>query len=108
MERQVTPLAWSPFGGGVLGLTQEEARSQPHGDRLATLLGRLDAVADSQGLSRSAVALAWTMLHPSGVIPILGTQRVERLRDCMGALEVRMSRGDWNQILEAAQGERLP
>ena len=35
-------------------------------------------------------------------------ERVERLRDCMGALEVRMSRGDWNQILEAAQGERLP
>ena len=65
-------------------------------------------MADSQGLSRSAVALAWTMLHPSGVIPILGTQRIERLRDCMGALEVRMSRGDWNQILEAAQGERLP
>ncbi len=108
MERGVTPLAWSPFGGGVLGLTSEEALRQPHGDRLAALLERLDAVAEPQGVSRSAVALAWAMIHPSGVIPILGTQRLERLRECMGALEVRMSRSDWNQILEAAQGERLP
>lgn len=108
MEREVTPLAWSPFGGGVLGMTQGEALQAPGGERLAALLGKLDGLAEAQGLSRSAVALAWTMLHPSGVIPILGTQRLERLRECMGALEVRMSRGDWNQILEAAQGERLP
>ena len=108
MERGVTPLAWSPFGGGVLGLSRDEALKQPHGDRLAALLERLDAVASAQGLTRSAVALAWTMLHPSGVIPILGTQRLERLRECMGALEVRMTRSEWNQILEAAQGERLP
>ena len=40
MERGVTPLAWSPFGGGVLGLTSEEALRQPHGDRLAALLER--------------------------------------------------------------------
>ena len=57
---------------------------------------------------RTAVALAWILAHPSRPIPILGTQRPERMREAIGAFRVALSRTEWNAILVAAQGERLP
>ena len=108
MEAGATPLAWSPLGGGIIGMTVEDARRQPDGERLAALLERLDVTADAQGVSRSAVALAWVLAHPAGVIPIIGTQRPGRILASVEAFDVALDRTTWNQILEAAQGEPLP
>ena len=108
LELQMTPLAWSPLGGGVIGLSPEEAEGRPDGARLASMLRVLDRIADEQNVSRTAVAMAWTMVHPAGVIPIIGTQRVERIQQCMDALKVEFTRTQWNEILVAAQGEPLP
>jgi len=108
MEKSVTPLAWSPFAGGRLGCTLEEAARTDGGERLVHVLKELDHIAQAQDTSRAAVALAWILAHPAGVIPILGTQRIERIKDSMGALSVEMDRTTWNRILVAAQGEPLP
>ncbi len=104
LELRITPLAWSPMAGGRLGLAPDAAEDP----RLRELLGLLDRIASEQGATRGSVAIAWTMLHPSGVIPILGTQRIERIREGVAALDVRLSRTQWNAILIAAQGEPLP
>ena len=108
LETQTTPLAWSPFGGGIIGMTKQDAFAQENGQRLGALIEVLDQVAEDQSVSRSAVALAWVMAHPAGVIPIIGTQRVERIRDSIQALDVQLDRTTWNNILIAAQGEPLP
>ena len=104
LELRITPLAWSPMAGGRLGMDPADAEDP----RLRNLLAVLDEIAQSQGVSRGSVAIAWTMLHPSGVIPILGTQRIDRIREGVSALKVRLSRTQWNDILIAAQGEPLP
>ena len=89
-------------------MTQEQAREEAGGERLSALIECLDDIAVTQGVSRSAVALAWTMVHPSGVIPIIGTQRLERIRESIDALKVEFDRPSWNSILVVAQGEPLP
>lgn len=108
LEHKVTPMAWSPFAGGRLGLTVDAAREQPGGERLAALLSELDRIATAQNVSRSAVALAWILAHPAGVIPIIGTQTISRIKESVSAVNVELTRTDWNQILVAAQGEPLP
>jgi predicted oxidoreductase len=108
MESGLTPLAWSPLAGGLLGLTIPEARRQPEGARLARLLETLDALAAREGVTRTAVALAWLLAHPAGVVPILGTTRLDRMNYALRALRVRLSRSDWYDVLEASHGERLP
>lgn len=108
MERNVTPLAWSPLAGGQLGLGLAEARAKEGGERLARLLETLDGLAEKNGVTRTAVAIAWVLAHPSRPIPILGTQRPERIREALGAFQVKLSRAEWNGVLVAAQGERLP
>ena len=108
LELGVTPLAWSPIGGGRLGMDAATAAAQPRGAQLVELLTVLDEVAQSQGVSRVSVALAWLLAHPANVIPIIGTQTLHRIRESVEALTVQLDRSTWNRILVAAQGEPLP
>ena len=108
LEYKTTPLVWSPLAGGLLAADYDTAQSADRSGRLVSLLKCLDEIAQKQEVSRSAVALAWLMVHPSGVIPIIGTQNLERIKDSVSALRVTLSRTDWNNILVAAQGEPLP
>ena len=107
-REQVAPLAWSPLAGGGLGLTADEARRQPHGDRLAALIALLDRLAEREGVPRLAVVLAFLLVHPAGIVPIIGTQRPERIADCGRAFDVRLSRQDWYEIVQVSQGGPLP
>lgn len=100
MMLELTPMAWSPLGGGRLAAA-ETAR-----DRLVA--AALDAVADAQGVSRSVAAYSWLMAHPAGIIPIIGSQQAERIAEGAQALKVRWTRQDWYAVLVAARGEPLP
>ena len=48
------------------------------------------------------------MAHPAGIIPIVGSQQLERIAESAEAYKVRWSRQDWYAVLVAARGERLP
>jgi predicted oxidoreductase len=96
----LTPLAWSPLGGGRL------ANPQSEGDK--AVAAELDRVAGAQGVSRTVAAYSWLMAHPAGIIPIVGSQQPGRIAEAAEAYKVRWSRQDWYAVLVAARGERLP
>ena len=102
-ETAMTPLAWSPLGGGRLAPSDE-----PIDERTARVVEVLDRLAAERGVDRTAVALAWTMRHPSGPIPIVGTQRPERIRSLAASADVALDRAEWYEVLVASRGERLP
>jgi len=96
----LTPLAWSPLGGGRLA-SPETARDK-------AVAAALDVVAGAQGVSRTVAAYSWLMAHPAGIIPIIGSQNPARIAQGAAALTVRWTRQDWYAVLVAARGERLP
>lgn len=96
----LTPLAWSPLGGGLL--------AKPAGEKALAVAAALDAVASAQGVSRSVAAYSWLMAHPAGIVPIIGSQQAGRIAEGVEALKVRWNRQDWYAVLVAARGERLP
>jgi predicted oxidoreductase len=100
MQLGLRPLAWSPLGGGRL--------AEPKSERDHAVAAALDAIALDQGVSRTVAAYSWLMAHPAGIIPIVGSQRPERIREATQALSVRWSREQWYAVLVAARGERLP
>ncbi len=97
MQHGLTPLAWSPLAGGRL----------MSGDAPSALVEVLDALAEREGATAGAVALAFVLAHPSGAIPIVGTQRPERIREAATALDVRLSKADCYSLIAAA-GRALP
>lgn len=46
--------------------------------------------------------LAWLLAQQSGIVPILGTQKVERLEENLGAAAVELTSGDLDGIDRAA------
>ncbi len=96
----LTPMAWSPLGGGRL--------AEPETARDKDVAAALDVVAEAQGVSRTVAAYSWLMAHPAGIVPIIGSQNAERIAEGAAALTVRWTRTDWYAVLVAARGERLP
>jgi predicted oxidoreductase len=68
----------------------------------------VDSLAKARGVSRSAIALAWLMTHPSKIVPIVGSTKPDRIKDAVKSTNVELSREEWYTLLEAARGERLP
>ena len=100
MQLGLTPLAWSPLGGGRL--------TRAAGARDLAVADALDRVAEQAGVSRSVAAYSWLMAHPAGIVPIIGSQQPERIAEGATALSVRWTREDWYAVLVAARGEALP
>ncbi|APG61683.1 aldo/keto reductase [Sphingorhabdus lutea] len=93
-------MAWSPLGGGRI--------ADPQNDREKAVVAVLDRVANEQGVSRTSAAYSWIMAHPARIIPIIGSQRVERIAEAMESLNVKWTRNDWYDVLVAARGVALP
>jgi len=99
LETGMLPLAWSPLAGGRLA-TGEGVRSE--------LVATLDAIASDHGVSRTVVAVAFVLGHPSAPVAILGTQSAERIIELSGAPMLRLSRAELYRIVEASDGRPLP
>ena len=105
---RITPMAWSPLAGGLIGagatrLLPFQELYQPQ-----KFLPALEAIAQARGVSRIVVALAWLLLHPSKIMPVIGSTNPLRIREAAKAAEFELSREEWYQLLLAARGGPLP
>ncbi|MDC7675538.1 aldo/keto reductase [Asticcacaulis machinosus] len=100
-------LPWSPLGGGILtgkysrsDLTDDNA-SEVSSDRKGVIasIGHLNGraldiadvvgeVAAEIGASRSQVSLAWTLLNPAVISPVIGARTLSQAEDNFGALGI--------------------
>jgi len=96
-QRIGTPLmAWSPLAGGALF-------SGDHPD----VMSALSKVASQNDVDETAVAIAWLLAHPSRILPVLGTNSLERIKGMSAALDVKMDRQTWYEIYTAALGREV-
>ncbi|OWY12547.1 oxidoreductase [Thioclava sp. F34-6] len=90
------PMAWSPLGGGAL-MTGE-----------GPVQAVLDEIAQAQGVDRAAVATAFLLAHPARIIPVMGTNNLERIAKLSDALKVQIDRETWFRLYEAGLGQEVP
>jgi len=97
-------MAWGPLGGDPLGL-RNRLFNYPQGLRQQRILAALNTV--SQQLDNKygidQIALAWILFHPSTIVPIIGTIRVDSIQSQALAEEIiqkkLLSRGQWYYLL---------
>jgi predicted oxidoreductase len=94
-EHGIPPMAWSPLGGGAL-MTEDTPLAQV-----------MDRVAGDHGVDRAAVAVAWLLAHPAGILPVMGTNTLDRIRTFAKAFEVKMTRPLWFELYTAALGHEV-
>ncbi|MDO4905058.1 MAG: aldo/keto reductase [Lautropia sp.] len=101
LERRMRPMAWSPLGGGRLFAQQDE--------RSRRVAAALRAVGERYGETRlDTLAYAWLLAHPIGMLPIVGSRRIERVRNAVDALAIEFSEEDWLSVYVASTGFDLP
>ncbi|NOC45535.1 MULTISPECIES: aldo/keto reductase family oxidoreductase [unclassified Ruegeria] len=89
-------MAWSPLGGGLL-----MAGNPPVGVVA-------DEIAAGFGVDRAAVAVAFLLAHPANILPVLGTNNLDRIKRASDALKVKLDRESWFRLYEAALGHEVP
>jgi len=94
------PMAWSPLAGGRLVSDEDDAMT-----RLRPLLER---IAEKHNCGIDHVAIAWLLAHPAGIVPIVGTNNLQRIQDSYKALDVEMDRQTWYELWTAAAGQEVP
>ena len=97
----ITIQAWSPLQGGMVGGTFVD---NPEFPELNKALGE---IAEREGVSKAAAAIAWILRHPAKMQAIIGTMDPEHIRDACDSVKVELSHHDW-YALYLASGKFLP
>ena len=108
LEKNITPMAWSPLGAGLLGDGAKRLLPAQQGYKTDDIVKVLDEIAAARGVSRTVIAFAWLLRHPSKIVPIVGTTNPGRIREAVKATEFELSREEWYRLFVAARGEPLP
>jgi len=98
----LTPLAYSPLGGGILA-RGDENEGEPN-----AIQTKLRELAEKYSATTMQIALAWLLLHPAGVLPLVGSANPEHIREAASAGKIKISREDWYALWVAAWGRNIP
>jgi predicted oxidoreductase len=98
---EITIQTWSPFQYGFFeGVFLGN-------EKFPELNARLAELAEQYNVSATTIAMAWLLRHPANMQPVTGTTNTGRLRECVQAAGIRLSREEWYAIYLAA-GNYLP
>lgn len=90
------PMAWSPLGGGALFDT-----------RLSGLHNALQEIATAHETDTAAVAIAWLLAHPARILPVLGTNNLDRIARIGDAAKIQINRETWFDLYTHALGHEV-
>ncbi|GAA5996325.1 aldo/keto reductase [Rhodotorula paludigena] len=111
-------IPWSPLARGYLTRpwrdqdTTERAKSDPNlakfvglgnkheEDMLRSINEAVEKIAKDRGVSMAQVALAWVMSNKTVTAPIVGSTRVEALREAVAATHLKLSEDEIKAISE--------
>ncbi|WP_449538207.1 aldo/keto reductase [Ferdinandcohnia sp. Marseille-Q9671] len=97
----ITIQPWSPFQFGFFeGVFLGN-------EKFPELNKKMDEIAEKYGVTNTTIAIAWILRHPANMQPVTGTMNIDRLKDCIKASEVNLTREEWYEIYQAA-GNVLP
>lgn len=102
MRENIGVVCYSPLASGFLTGKYSRDRATPRSDRLGfvsqyftdagwALVEALGEIAESHGMSLSAVALAWILAQPGITAAIVGTNSIEHLQRALPAAALQLS-----------------
>lgn len=91
--------AWSPLGGGDLLNLHSPVGGRVH--------GRLPEMSSEFGMDPASLLLRWVASVPDTRV-VIGSTKIERIRDAVHACAEPLSRDAWYALWEAARGKAVP
>jgi predicted oxidoreductase len=100
-QHKIVPMAWSPMGGGNLFVIDEED------ERNKRILAVANILAEKYATGADVILMSWLMTHPAGILPVLGTSKIERLHAAVAATLLKLEREEWFMLWRASTGREV-
>lgn len=97
----ITVQAWSPLQYGYFEGVFLGSEKYPELNKV------LDRIAEENGVTNTAVALAWILKYPAKMQAVIGTTKISRIKDSAKATDFELTKKEWYEIYLAA-GNKLP
>jgi len=94
---RVRPMAWSCLAGGELFSSESDQARRLNG----TLL---ELQAELGASSIEQVVFAWVLKHPANPVALIGSGKIARVKETIGALDLQMNTEQWYRIWTASKG----
>ncbi len=91
----IKPMAYSPLGNYFTSNNK-------------TLLNKVKKMCLKYSCHEDEVLLSWILSHNSGILPVIGSSKEERIARSSKAEKINIELIDWFELLEASMGKRLP
>lgn len=99
LRQQMIPMAWSPLAGGRLFNPKSLSEKR--------VLQALQQVAFSLGSTPEQVAIGWLLSHPAGIVPVIGTGNIGRIKSAAEAVNINLTLQDWFLVYSASLGREV-
>lgn len=99
LENNIRPMAWSPLGGGIL--TEDEH------PRFRIIFSTANDLAEKYNTGVNQILIAFLLKHPTKILPVVGTTKIERLLQVKDASNILLSDEDWFKLYTASIGEEV-
>ena len=100
-KNKIKPMAWSPLAGGQLF-----SPTNAKGTRILKSLQKVAAAHNTTNID--TIIYAWILKHPVTILPIIGTGKIDRIKNAVAALSIEMTTEQWYEIYIASEGQQLP
>ena len=91
---KIHPMIWSPLAGGRLFSGNDEACVKAR--------KKIEDIAARHNVEPAVIVYAWIMYHPVGAIPLVGSQKLDRLDLAIKALDVKLEQSEWFELYSAS------
>ncbi len=99
-KHKIIPAAWSPLGGGSLF-------GETTSPEINAIKKVLDSLSEKYNAAHDQLLYAWLRKHPAGIVPVLGTSKLERIQTAHKALDITLTHEEWYMLWEAALGREI-
>jgi predicted oxidoreductase len=102
MQQKIQLQAWAPLAQGRFA----DLNADDNNIRQTAML--IEQLSKEYECSVSAIVLAWLMMHPANIQPVIGTTKQSRILEANEANQVSLSRLHWYQIFQTRRGRAVP
>ncbi|WP_299223325.1 aldo/keto reductase [uncultured Aquimarina sp.] len=100
IKHNIKPMAYSTLAGGKFFSKQPD-------EKVLRINKVVNSLADKYDTSPDQILTAWILKHPSGIVPIIGSTKINRIQSAVNSLSLQITDEEWFRIWEASKGEEV-
>ncbi|WP_299242534.1 aldo/keto reductase [uncultured Aquimarina sp.] len=100
IKHNIEPMAYSTLAGGKFFSKQPD-------ERVVRINKVVNQLIQKYNVSADQILTAWLLKHPSGIVPVMGSTKINRIQSAVNSLSLQITDEEWFKIWEASTGQEV-